>query len=439
VGRIDIKALAKKYTNSRELTDENVTKVIEPVGRRLLRGPLSKEEIARYCGISTTVAAAGGKFEDAIRYILEAMLQSPRFIYRIERQQGDGPARGLDQYELASRLSYILWGGPPDDELLTAADKKKLDRAGIAAHAKRMLQTPRAVQRSRQFISQWLNLDHLDNLRPSAAKFPHWDASLAADMREETLALFEEIVWKQNRPLTDLLNAKVTFVTPRLAKHYGLPLDKEPDGDKAIRYDLSSVPGRGGLLTQGSVLTVGGDEASMVSRGLFVLHELLRGVVRDPPPCVDTTPVPSKPGLTQRAVAESRIANKNCTGCHAKFEPLAFGLEKFDGLGTFHETDEHGNPLRDDGSILIPGQEQPVAYKSSAELMDLLAKSDRVRETFTWKLTQFALGRPLGGEDAPIVAEVHREAQSGGGTYASLMTAIVTSDLVMRVRREKDE
>ena len=177
-------------------------------------------------------------------------------------------------------------------------------------------------------------------------------------MREETLAYFEEVVWKQNRPLADLLNAQLTFVTPRLAQHYGLKLDKGESADELIRCDLSNVPGRGGLLTQGSVLTVGGDEASMVTRGLFVLHELLRGVVRDPPPCVDTTPVASKPGLTQRAVAESRIANQKCAGCHARFEPLAFGLEQLDGLGAFHETDEHGNKLRDDGSILFPGQER---------------------------------------------------------------------------------
>jgi hypothetical protein len=253
-------------------------------------------------------------------------------------------------------------------------------------------------------------------------------------MRGETLAFFEEVVWKQQRPLADLLNAQVTFATPRLAKHYRLPADKLPAGEGLARIDISSVPGRGGLLTQGSVLTVGGDDASTVARGLFVMHELLRGVVRDPPPCVDTTPVPTKPGLTQRAIAEARLANQACTGCHAKFEPLAFGLEKFDGLGSYHETDEHGNKLRDDGNILFPGTERPVAFQSSAELMDLLAGSERVKESFTWKVTQFALGLPLGAEDAPALAQIHRAAQEGGGTYASLMTAIVQSDLVQMSR-----
>jgi hypothetical protein len=140
VGRIDIKALAKGHTNSRELSDENMTKIIVPVGRLLLRGPLSKEEVGLYCGVSTSVAGAGGNFEEAVGSILEAMLQSPRFLYRIEHQTGDGVSRPVDTYELASRLSYVLWGGPPDDELLKAAEKKALDRSGVEAQTRRMLE-----------------------------------------------------------------------------------------------------------------------------------------------------------------------------------------------------------------------------------------------------------------------------------------------------------
>ena len=185
------------------------------------------------------------------------------------------------------------------------------------------------------------------------------------------------------------------------------------------------------------MLTVGGDEASMVTRGLLVLHELLRGVVKDPPPCVDTTPIPTKAGVSQRVIAEARIANVACGGCHAKFEPLAFGLEKFDGLGTYHETDEHGNKLRDDGEILFPGAAKAVPYGSSAQLMDLLAGSERVRQSITWKVTQFALGRPLVAADAAELDRIHKSAQEGGGTYASLMTAIVSSDLVRMTRTER--
>lgn len=160
------------------------------------------------------------------------------------------------------------------------------------------------------------------------------------------------------------------------------------------------------------------------------MHELLRGVVKDPPPCVDTAPVASKPGLTQRAIAEQRMANQSCVGCHAKFEPLSFGLEKFNGVGAFHERDEFGNELREDGAILFPGEAQNVEYKKSAELMKLLSESDRVKETITWKMAQFALGRPLGAEDAGVMAEIHKASQSSGGRWTDIMKAIVLSDLV---------
>ena len=175
-----------------------------------------------------------------------------------------------------------------------------MDRSELQRQVTRMLKDPRAVNRSLQFITEWLNLNRLTSLRPNAERFPDWNAGLAEDMRSETLAYFEDIVWKQRRPLADLLNAQFTYATPQLARHYGLtPKGSESD---LVRYDLSATQARGGLLTQGSVLTIGGDDASMVTRGLFVLHDLLRGVVKDPPPGLDTTPVPSEPGLSQRVI-----------------------------------------------------------------------------------------------------------------------------------------
>jgi hypothetical protein len=202
------------------------------------------------------------------------------------------------------------------------------------------------------------------------------------------------------------------------------------------RYDLETVPERGGLLTQGSFLTIGGDEASMVTRGLAVMHELLRGVVNDPPPCVDTTPAPTEPGVTQRTQAVQRIINHNCGGCHSKFEPLAFGLEKYDGAGRWRESDEHGNELREDGNILFPGSADPVEYTTSAELMELLATSDRVSNSLTWKIAQFAVGRPLGAKDAALVNKIHQTLQKNGGTWQSLMTAILLSDLIQTTQTE---
>jgi len=437
VGRMDVLKFATRFSESQLLsTDDTMRQFVEAMGKWLFRGPLEERQITNYSGIATTVASSGGDFKEAVSFIIEAMLQSPRFIYRIENQRGDGTAWPVGEHELASRLSYIIWGGPPDQELVRAAEAGELnDRGRLESQVQRMLQDLRAIDRSSQFIAEWLHLDRLDNMRPDLKRFPKWDAALAADMREETLAFFKDVVWKQNRPLADLFNAPFTYATPRLAEHYGF----EPKGTGLSRYDLSSVPARGGLLTQGSALTVGGDDASMVTRGLFVLQDVLRGVVKDPPPSVDTTPIHSKPGLSQRHIAEQRMANVACAGCHSKFEPLAYGLERFDGLGAFHEEDEHGNTLRDDGEILFPGAAEPVKFQTSAELMQLLANSERVRKTITWKATQFALGRPLAAADARRIEKIHEAAQQGGGTYASLITAIVTSDLVMTTQTEKTQ
>ncbi|TWU08151.1 DUF1592 domain-containing protein [Stieleria varia] len=431
VSQMDVAAFAKRFGVKPRLTDDDMRGLISKMAPQVLRAELTDHEIVLYRGISTTVAASGGNYNDAVAATLRAMLMSPRFLYRIENQIGDGSRQRLDAKALSIRLSYILWGAPPDDELRRAAESGELyDTAGLKSQVQRMMADPRAEQRSQDFITQWLNMDHLRSLRPSPNHFPDWKAELADDMRRETLAFFDHVVWKEKRPLTDLLNAQVTFLTPRLAKHYGL----EPKSDPFAEYDLGEIPARGGLLTQGSVLTIGGDDASMVTRGLLVLNQLLRGVVNDPPPCVDTTPVPTAAGLTQRVIAEQRIANESCGGCHKRFEPLAFGLEKFDGLGSFHQRDEHGNPLREDGQILFPGSAHSVDYPDSAKLMAMLAESDRVAETLVWKLTQFAVGRPLVAADAQTVRQIHRDSQKSGGRYQDILTEIVLSDLVTHIQ-----
>ncbi|MFT6574649.1 MAG: hypothetical protein ACJA16_002842, partial [Akkermansiaceae bacterium] len=391
VSKIDVKKFAARFSKNRSTTQKPIRAHIQTVGTSLFRGPLSDREIDLYQGITTSVGASGGDFDTAFAYILRGMFQSPRFLYRIEGQGSP------TSHELASRLSYLIWGGPPDQALLEAAKNNSLfDPSLLKKQVERMLRDPRAIEQSLTFISEWLNLDHLKNLQPNRKHFPDWQPELADDMRRETLAFARHLLWEEKRPLGDLLNARLTFLTPRLAKHYGLPPQKEP----FAKYDLSRTP-RGGLLTQGSLLTIGGDEASMVTRGLFVLHDLLRGSVKDPPPGVDTTPVPSAPGLSQRSIATQRMKDESCGGCHAKFEPLAFGLEQYDGLARYTLTDNFKNKLRQDGEILIPGTSGIIKYQSSRELMDLLAKSPRIRQNIIWKLTQFSLGRPIATQDRP--------------------------------------
>lgn len=426
VAKLDVAAFAKRFSKKRDHTDRTVIPLIEAMTVPVMRGPPTKEDTALFRGISTAVASAGGDFDEAIGYVIEAMLQSPRFIYRVEKPISGNKARRVGDYELASRLSYTLWGSTPDRELLRKAEQRAFDRDGVLdSEIERMLRDPRAVGRSLEFCSEWLHLDRLNHLQPSDLHFPDWNPELAAAMREETLQFFEAVVWEEKRPLGDLFKAQFTYLTPTLADHYGLK-----EIEKAGRVDLKAVPERGGLLTHGSLLTIGGDEASMVSRGLFVLNDLLRGVIKDPPPCVDTTPVTSSAELTRREIAMERVANKNCGGCHSKFEPLAYGFEKFDGLGSFFEADEHGNALREDGEVLFPGDSEAIAFETVGELMEILASSARVKETLTWKLTQFAMGRPLTARDAGVVLQIHEEALSKGGRYTDVMAAIAKSRLI---------
>lgn len=923
VTRLDTSAFAARFSDCRSLDQACLRDLIEQMGKWLYRGPLRDAEVAALLSLTTAVAEAGGDYDEAVRFLLQAMLQSPRFIYRIEQQHHAETPQPVDAYELASRLSYMLWGGPPDQTLMEAAAAGELaDREQVRMQVERMLAQPAAIERSLSFMRQWINLGRIASLQPQADRFPQWNEQLAEDMQAETLAFFSELVWDQERPLAELLNAPFTYATPQLAYHYGLletsstaalndaqqpnaegvgpagrvseglqalytfaegrenmvrdlsasgeaydlriadpgavtwradgltinastiiageqpprrlseaiqksgelsleawvtpanlsqagparmmtisngtsarnvtlgqdadqynvrlrttqtsgngepslsstagtvatrashvvytrdadgntllyvdgqqvgqariegelsawqdsfrlalgnefslnrpwlgtlhlaaiynralsksqvgqnfaagggiadapltslvveaswqrvrqqsqsdqaglakqsglqalyrfdeqagnmvrdqagvgePLDLKIENPRAViwgssglavqdatlitttvaprrliravkqsaelsieawltpadtrqtgparivtisagpsqrnltlgqdggrfdvrlraaktdnnglpslpgsndslatqlthvvytkdaagqvrlfvdgqlqaesqvgaeldgwdqqyslnlanetskdrpwrgtyhllaiynraltlaevklrgagmtRYDLTNNPTRGGLLAQGSVLTIGGDEASMVTRGLFVLHDLLSSRVGSPPPCVDTTPVPTEPGLSMRGLAEVRLANPSCAGCHVRFEPLAFALEKYDGIGRYREIDEHGNALREDGEIRIPGVPTKLKYETAAEFFDLLAASDRVSLAITRKLIQYALGRPLTSADMPQVQTIHTAAQQAGGTYQAVMTELMLSDLVQNRNRSNE-
>lgn len=432
VNQIDIIDFVLDFTKNTLLVPENIRHVIQHMGEWVLRGPLTESEIQDYQEIANIVIAAGGQYEEVCKQVLRAMLQSPRFIYRLENQSGDGRLWPRNDYELAAKLSYIFWGGPPDPPLLRAAQEGRLTTPeGFEEQLERLIEDPRVKERAADFFADWLNLDALLNLRPNPERFPTWSEDVARDMKRESTAFFTYVAMERDQPLTKLFNAQVTFLTQRLAEHYGM--QPPPNADSAselVRYDLTDIPERGGILTQGSVLTKGGDDASMVTRGLFVLHQVLRGIIQDPPPGVDTTPVPSEPGLSQRQISEQRVANPSCGGCHHKFEPLAFGLERFNGAGTYAEQDEYGNPLRQDGEILFPGERESKEFSTSAELMDLLANNERVQETVTWKVIQFALGRPLTPSDLPHLNEINSIAKSNGGTYIDVLIALAKSDLV---------
>ena len=260
--KLDVATFVSQFVEEQELNEKSARRLVNRLGTWILRGPLDDHETSTYASIVPVVVSSGGDYEETVRYVIAAMIQSPRFLYRIENQRGDGALWPANDYERASRLSYALWGSSPDNTLMAAARKGALyTREDLSAQIDRMLLDPRAITYSKQFAYEWLDLGRMEDLRPSPQLFPDWDPALGPAMREETLAFFEEVVWTQQRPLADLFNAQVTFLSPALAMHYGL----EHSGDGLARYDLTEVPERGGLLTQGSLLTMGGDDASMVS------------------------------------------------------------------------------------------------------------------------------------------------------------------------------
>ncbi len=426
-------ALAGEYTACTEFGDECERPFVEGFGLRAFRRPLSVDEVDLLASVFDIAQAEGQPFDVGIGLVIETMMQSPPFLYRLEDETTGSEARALGGYEMASRLSYLLWAAPPDEALFAAAaDDALRDDEQIVATVDRMLDDPRAQEASLGFVRDWLNLGRLANLPRDPERFPNWSSAIAEAMSEETNRFFTSVAWDQDRALSDLFVAQETWLTPELATYYGLPAD----GPGQAMLDVSDVPERGGLLTQGSMLTIGGDDASMVARGLFIFEHILCAHPASPPEGVDTTPPDIEPGKSQRDYSEERIANEACMGCHLQFEPLAFGLERYLADGTYATQDFYGNPLREDGSMQLPGESGPEPFETSREMMELLAGSDAVRECLTHKGAQFAVARPLMPSDRCSMEKVAASFDASNGSWRDLVTAIALSPGFRSIRVE---
>jgi hypothetical protein len=427
----DLRRLSATLAGCADLEPACRRRLVDRLGQLLFRGPVRDHERQALETILESARNVGLAIEDGVRHLLEAMLQSPAFLYRIEDQRGGNGARRLSGSEMAARLSYLIWGAPPDDRLRTAAvEHGFLTDEHIEREARRMLDDPRAIEQFRRYVYDWLHLGRLHNLPRDRALYPDWDPELGAAMQEETLALFEHL-WREDRPLQEAFNLQKTWLGPALARHYGLSGNKK----KHEAYDLGDVPQRGGLLTHGSILAVGGSQSSMVTRGLFLLETFLCGEIEDTPPGVDTTVPDVAPGASQRVHSQARVDNPACAGCHGQIEPLAWGLERFDATGVWRTEDHVGNELREDGFILFPsnpanpGSKERSPFSTTAQMTDLLAGSERVRECAVLKYAQFAMGRPLAKGDGCSLAVVRQRLFGSRGSYRDLVVATVTSPM----------
>jgi hypothetical protein len=370
-------------------------------------------------------AKAEDGFEAGIEAALNAVLVNPEFLFRIEREPDGvqpGAAYPLDDVALASRLSFFLWSSIPDDELLAAAERGDLHTPRILeGQVRRMLADGRAANLANNFAGQWLHLHNLQSFTPDLRLFPDFDDNLRQAFRRETELHFETLL-REDRSVLDLLRADHTFLNERLAKHYGVP---NIYGSQFRRVALPSHSKRGGLLRQGSVLTVTSyaTRTSPVLRGNWVLGNLL-GTPPPPPP-------PNVPNLKENSVADSlpmrerlaeHRANAACASCHNLMDPVGFALENFDATGRWRSL-EDAQPIDASGALPDGSSFTGVSGLEAA----LLERPDLFVTTLTERLLTFALGRGVEPFDAPAVRTIVRDARSNDYRFSSLILGIVNS------------
>lgn len=426
-----------------EQTREVVTRLLS----RTYRRTASPQETESMCKMVDQLVAGGEKWEAAMQWVVQAVLCSPKFLFRVELDdRPDSPEpRPIDEFHLASRLSYFLWNTMPDDELFDLARRGELSK-NLEPQVLRMLKDPRAsTSLVDQFAMQWLQLKRLDTFAPDAKLFPDFNESLRRAMRDETRMFLETIV-KEDRSLLDLLASDFTFLNEPLAKHYGIAdtngnlAGQKPAKDKGqpirgpefVRVNVSGTA-RGGLLTQASLLTVTSNptRTSPVKRGRWVLEQLLGTPPPPPPPNVPELEQGEKLTGSLRQRMEQHRANPSCANCHARMDPLGFAFENFDAIGRFREKD---------GEFPIdPSGELPTGDKIAGptELKEILkTRQNLFTRCIAEKLLTYALGRGLEYYDRPAVDQIATALGQNGYRFSTLIVETVKSQ-PFRMRRGK--
>ncbi len=402
------------------------TSIISALARQAYRRPVTNADLEGLLRFYDE-ASKGGNFELGMRTALQAILASPHFVLRLEEAPSAvkaGQTYRINDLDLASRLSFFLWAGPPDAELVEAASQGRLkNEAALEKQVRRMLADPRAGALAERFASQWLRLQDLDKIHPDPLLYPSFDHTLAQAMERETELLFEHIV-REDRDVLELLTADYTFVNGRLARHYGIP---DVVGPRFQRVSLAD-PNRRGLLGHGSILTMTSvaDRTSPVLRGKWVLEVLFGAPPPPPPPDVpDLNETKSTTGarlLSVRERLEAHRASPACTSCHKVIDPLGLALEHFDVTGawrikdSFVAVDATGELF--DGSKL----DGPVALRTA-----LLKHRETVLRTFTENLMAYALGRRVTHNDMPTVRGIVRTASGADNRFSAFVLGIVKS------------
>ena len=400
-------------------------RILSTLMRRAYRRPVTDADVQVLLKFYKD-GRTGGGFENGVEMALRAVLVSPEFLFRVEQDTaGVAPqtAYRISDLELASRLSFFLWSSIPDDELLDAAIRGKLKTPKVLEQqVRRMLADSRSRVLVSNFAEQWLYLRNLASSTPDMRLFPDFDDNLRQAFRRETELFFESIL-REDRSVLDLLRANYTFVNERLAKHYGIP-NVYGSRFRRITFDKDSV--RGGLLRQGSVLTVTSyaTRTSPVIRGKWILDNIL-GSPPPPPPAVVPALKENSSGLKalpmRERLAEHR-ANPACAGCHKLMDPVGFSLENYDAVGRWRTVEEN-KPIDASGGLPDGSKFDGVAGLQRA----LLSRPEVFVTTFTDKLLTYALGRGVESYDAPAVRGVVRGARANDFRFSSVIMGIVSS------------
>ena len=415
--------------------------IIRGLARKAYRRPVTDEDMEGLMLFYAQGREKGGDFESGIRSALHAMLTSPYFVFKFEVPPTDvaaGQSYYVGDLALASRLSYFVWGTPPDDELVDLADQGRLqDPAVLEAQVRSMLADPRSIWLSEKFANLWLHLPDLMNIEPDPFYFPFYDHTLALALEREAELFFDSVV-REDRNVLDLITADDTFVNERLADHYGIPNVR---GGQFRRVTVADDYRRG-LLGKGAILTMtsNADRTSPVLRGKWVLQVLLGTDPPPPPPVVpsleETEAVDSGKVLTVRERMQSHRSNPACSSCHRMIDPLGLALENFDVTGRWRTWDK--TFALDDEGLRIHSAGIPI--DSTTELYDgtpldgpatlrqgILRYSDTFIQGLTQKLMSFAIGRRIEFFDMPAIRAITREAARNDHRFSSLVLGIVNS------------
>ncbi len=398
---------------------------------RAYRRPATSAELERYRELfdrAAELVQSGDGFADGVQMVVQAVLQSPNFLYRVERGTAD-PASPVEltAFEKAARLSFMLTDTLPDATLLSEASAGRLSSPEqVAAQAERLMQSDAFADKVRDFHSRWLNLDGLLGVSKDSAKFPEFSGELAGQMREETLHFVEEATLRQGGAVTSLLTAPYTFVDQGLAGIYGLSGDF---GSEFVRVDLDPNGRRLGLLTQPSFLTGHSSSStgtSPILRAVYLLKRVLCQDVPDPPPGALTTepPAPAQEPVTTREYFEWKTSMPVCRGCHDNFNPMGFAFEEFDAIGR-HRDVENGAPVDTSGSFIL-GQ-ATYEFSGARELIEQLAQSREIRACYAKQWLDYSYAREDTTEDLRTLALVQQALEDPSYSVRNLLTQLTQS------------